>query len=167
MTIYFDLDRVLADFASQAEKYGVLKSNDKINWIKMFLIGSRFWSTMDFCPGAKESFFEISSYCRKNNIQVKILSSVRLASGKIGKIKWCREKLLLDKKDVIIVKRARQKATFADTSTLLIDDNKNNVQKFSDAGGYGFNLCVWDKATFNTLLKLIEDIYNGRRNLNK
>ena len=87
MTVYFDLDRVLADFAKQAEKYGVLKRNNKINWIKMFLIGSVFWSTMEFFPDARESFFKILSYCKENSIQVKILSSVRLASGKRGKIK--------------------------------------------------------------------------------
>lgn len=158
MTIYFDLDRVLADFASQAEKYGILKKNDRVNWIKVFLIGSKFWSSMEFFPDAKEYFFRILSYCKANGIQVKILSSVRLASGKRGKIKWCREKLLLDEENVIIVKNAEKKADFARTDTLLIDDNKNNIQNFISKGGHGFRFFRWSDENFDTLVKQIRGI---------
>ena len=166
MTVYFDLDRVLADFAKQAEKYRVLKKNSRINWKKMVLIGSRFWSTMEFFPDARESFFKILSYCKENSIQVKILSSVRLASGKRGKIKWCMEKLLLGKDDVIIVKRANQKAYFADNDALLIDDTQDNIRNFVSGGGHGFLFRTWDNESCNTVLKLIKDIKNGGNTFN-
>ena len=166
MTVYFDLDRVLADFAKQAEKYGILKKNNRINWIKMFLIGSRFWSAMEYFPSARESFFDILSYCAENSIQVKVLSSVRLASGKKGKIKWCREKLLLGKDDVIIVKRAKHKAYFAAADALLIDDRQENIKNFVSKGGHGFLFSTWNKESCNAVLKLIEDINNGKRTFN-
>lgn len=166
MTVYFDLDRVLADFAKQAEKYGILKKNNRINWVKMFLIGSGFWSTMDFFSGAKESFFEIMSYCKENSMQVKILSSVRLASGKRGKIKWCKEKLFLGKKDVIIVRNAEEKANFAAADTLLIDDSQDNIRNFISRGGHGFLFRTWNDETCNAVLKLIMDISNGKSTFN-
>ncbi len=166
MTVYFDLDRVLADFAKQAERYRILKRNNRINWIKMFLIGSGFWSTMEFFPGARESFFNILSYCKENNIRVRILSSVHLASGKKGKIKWCREMLLLDKKDVIIVRGAEQKADFAASDALLIDDRQDNIRNFASGGGHGFLFHTWDNGTCNIIINLIRDIKNGRNSFN-
>lgn len=166
MTIYFDLDRVLADFAKQADKYKILKKNNRINWIKMSLIGSKFWSSMEFFPDAKEFFFRILSYCRENNIQVKILSSVRLGSGKRGKIKWCKDKLLLDSKDVIIVKSAEQKADFATSDALLIDDSLENVQRFISRGGCSLRFSLWNEETLNAVINLIKGMYNGKSSFN-
>ena len=48
MTVYFDMDRVLVDFAAQAEKYKILKRNQRVNWVKVFLYGEKFWSQMNF-----------------------------------------------------------------------------------------------------------------------
>lgn len=159
MTVYFDMDRVLTDFAAQAEKYGILKRNKRINWIKVFLLGSSFWSTMDYFPGAKESFVKIRSYCKANDIQVKILSSVRIASGKKGKINWCKNKLFLDSNDIIIVKKAWQKADFGTPDALLIDDNEENIHAFITRGGYGFKFSIWNEGTFNAVMKLIQSIH--------
>lgn len=167
MTVYFDMDRVLTDFAAQAEKYDVLKRNERINWVKVFLLGSRFWSTMDFFPMAKESFFKIHSYCKANNIQVKILSSVRIASGKKGKINWCKNKLFLDSKDVIIVKQAWQKADFVAPDALLIDDNEENIRSFITKGGYGFKFCIWNEETCDVILKLIQTIHQKEINFDR
>jgi len=147
MTVYFDLDRVLADFGTQAEKYGILKRNNRVNWLKVFFLGSRFWSTMDFFPGAEKAF--------------KILSSVRIASGKRGKIEWCREKLHLDESDVIIVKSAVQKSNFASADSLLIDDNEDNIRNFTLNGGHAFEFSSWNDASLSAVFKLIEDIFHG------
>ena len=106
MIVYFDMDRVLCDFATQAEKYKALKKNQRVNWVKVFLIGAKFWSEMNFFPEADKYFFLISDYCKQKQVNVRVLSSVRLASGLRGKLKWCREKLNLDPKDIILVKNA-------------------------------------------------------------
>ena len=158
MTVYFDMDRVLTDFARQAEKYNALKKNERVNWVKVFLIGSKFWSEMDFFPGAKDAFFELLSYCSQNGIYVKVLSSVRIASGRRGKIKWCRDNLLLNEKDVIIVKYAEQKADFASEDCLLIDDSDENIRNFISNGGHGFKFRNWNDETCKKILNIIKNI---------
>jgi 5'(3')-deoxyribonucleotidase len=160
MTVYFDLDRVLADFGTQAKKYGILKRNNRVNWFKVFILGSRFWSTMDFFPGAEKAFSQIHSFCMGKGIHVKILSSVRIASGKRGKIEWCREKLHLDESDVIIVKSAVQKSNFASADSLLIDDNEDNIRNFTLNGGHAFEFSSWNDASLSAVFKLIEEIFH-------
>ena len=161
MTVYFDLDRVLADFGPQAKKYKVLKKNNRINWIKVFLLGSHFWSTMALVPNTNLYIKKILSYCDQNNIQVKILSSVRLASGRRGKIKWCKNKLNFTKKNIIIVKSPEEKAKYADKNALLIDDSNENIHNFILKGGHGFKFKAWNDETYNSIIKKIKDISEG------
>ena len=76
------------------------------------------------------------------------------------------EKLLLGKDDVIIVKRANQKAYFAAADTLLIDDRQDNIQNFVSRGGHGFLFRIWDNESCNAVLNLIKDIDNGKSTFN-
>lgn len=160
MIVYFDMDRVLCDFATQAEKYKALKKNQRVNWMKVFLIGAKFWSEMNFFPGADKYFPLIYDYCKQKQVKVNILSSVRLASGFRGKLKWCREKLNLDSKDIILVKDAEMKASFAKYGALLIDDNSDNIKSFIAAGGKGYKFSLWNKETYETILKEIDLLCN-------
>ena len=160
-TVYFDMDRVLCDFASQAAKYKVLKKNNRINWLKVFLIGSRFWSEMPSLPETQEFVPQIINYCKSRNVEVKVLSSVRLTSGHRGKRKWCREHLPLKKDDIILVKKAELKASFAAPSSLLIDDNSENVQAFISGGGQGYKFSLWTKESYKDILRIIDSISSG------
>ena len=114
---------------------------------------------MNYFPDAKESFFKILAYCRANGIHVKVLCSVRIPSVREGKIQWCKNRLLLDEKDIIIVKQAAQKADYAAADALLIDDNEENIKSFISRGGYGFKFSIWNEETFNAILKLIKTVH--------
>ena len=161
MTVYFDMDRVLCDFATQADRYRILKKNSCVNWLKVFLIGSKFWSEMEFFPGTNEYFFKVREYCIKRKVDVKILSSVRLLSGRLGKMKWCRRNLCLGKKDVILVNRAEKKALFASHFSLLIDDNEKNVNGFIRNGGHGYKFVSWNDECYKEIIKTIDFVCNG------
>ena len=52
MIIYFDMDGVLVDFVKQANKYGCFTKKSKVNWKKVIKIGTIFWETMEWLPGA-------------------------------------------------------------------------------------------------------------------
>lgn len=159
MTVYFDMDRVLVDFAAQTRKNKILKKNQRVNWIKVFLYGEKFWSQMDFLYLADYYFRLIFEYCKMKKISVKILSSVRLKSGNKGKLEWCKKNLNLEKKDVILVKTAKNKAKYAATDSFLIDDNIENVEAFLAAGGNAFRFESWNETTFNEICKKIDYVY--------
>lgn len=164
MTVYFDMDRVLVDFAAQAEKYKILKRNQRVNWVKVFLYGEKFWSQMNFLYFADYYFRMISMYCAERNISVKILSSVRLKSGKKGKLNWCRKNLNLEKKDIILVKAAKNKYRYAEANSILIDDSIENIECFEAAGGNAFKFEKWNEITFNEICRKIDCVYERNRN---
>lgn len=157
-TVYFDMDRVLCDFEKQAVKYRVIKKNEKINWIRVGLIGSRYWSTMDWFPNAKNSFFRIKEKCIDLGISIKILSSVKLISGRIGKKIWCKKNLQLSEKDIILVSNAHKKSNYANENTLLIDDNFYNICDFMKECGKTVQLIQWNSDTIEEIMKMITSI---------
>ena len=147
MTVYFDMDRVLVDFAAQAEKYKILKRNQRVNWVKVFLYGEKFWSQMNFLYLADYYFRMISMYCAERNISVKILSSVGLKSGKKGKLNWCRKNLNLEKKDIILVKAAKNKYRYAITVFICSVYKRPKLY-------YGFNaICYLSNGNTRTFIK--------------
>lgn len=164
MTVYFDMDRVLCDFATQAKMYKVLKKNGRINWFKVFLLGSKFWFDMDFFPFANEYFSKIRMYCIAHNVSVKILSSVRLSSGQRGKMKWCIKNLNIQERNVILVKNARKKSFFASPTSFLIDDNEENIHRFVKNNGHGFKFVSWNDETYRHIINTINFICKEEKN---
>ena len=57
---------------------------------------------------------------------------------------------------IILVKNAEMKASFAEDGTLLIDDNSDNIKRFIAAGGKGYKFSLWNKETYETILKEID-----------
>ena len=55
--IYLDMDGTLVDFVSQVNKYGFWRKDkeNKVEWKKVKAMGPRFWSEMDWMPGAEEA----------------------------------------------------------------------------------------------------------------
>lgn len=156
--VYFDMDRVLVNFGEQAEKYNILKKNTRINWWKVFFLGTKFWSEMDFYPNAKESFDKIATVCKEKSIQIKILSSVKLNSGRKGKILWCKEKLNIPERRINLEKDSRDKALYAGRNCLLIDDSEENVSAFIANGGKGYILKEWNETSISQIISIIDEM---------
>lgn len=155
--LYLDMDRVLVDFASNAERYHVLNRKNKILWPLVFLYGEKFWDSMNWFPGAEQAFKVLKDFCVDNEIRIKVLSSVKLKSGKNGKLNWCRKNLGIDDRDVIIVGKAADKSFYSNANSILVDDNEDNAKDFEKSGGHGFKFRKWDDKTIESIKTLLLD----------
>lgn len=153
--LYLDMDRVLVDFEKNAEKYHILNKKNRIRWILVFFYGERFWISMKWFPGAKHAYKILNDFCVDNKIKIKILSSVKLECGKAGKIKWCRENLCIDDRDIIIVTRSSDKSLYANANSFLVDDNEDNIRNFNKSGGVGIKFSKWDNETIKSIETLL------------
>jgi len=143
--IYLDMDGVICDFHSRYRemfKYeaggeGYENKRDKKefskNW-KEFVLTSQF-ENLDWYPGG----IELLEFIKTVNVHVEILSS----SGGIQnhtevrdqKISWLRKNGIFF--PVNIVPGRRVKKYFALHSHVLIDDTKDVIDDFNEAGGIG------------------------------
>ncbi len=153
--IMVDMDGVLTDFnkklselldkpVDQIEDFG----NDPEIWKKIDKAGANFWSDMEWMTDGKELWGYLKKY------DPTILSSPSNHKNSIeGKKIWLKENL--PKIPYFIEKN---KALYADTNTILIDDREKNIKKWEDAGGIG----ILHKNAKDTIKKL-KDIRNKQK----
>jgi len=154
--IYCDMDGVLCDFKSAAEKItgmsiGKWMEDDDINgkW-KPIIDKKDFWYNLPWQPGGQQLWSYI------NNYQPHILSAyVEHASDPNcipGKRSWAVSHLGIPANRINLVKR-KEKQNYAKVNgepALLIDDYIKNVNQFKARGGYG----ILHTSTANTISQL-------------
>lgn len=138
--IYVDMDGVLVDFDKQAALIGFpveeFEADNKVksrfwhNIGKMAHHGFEFWGVMDPMADA----FELWDYVKHHNTEILT------ATGHVGnaceeKSKWAATHL----GDVVVnlVRKSKDKAVFAATNHILIDDRKKSIEPWVAAGGIG------------------------------
>jgi len=135
MRLYVDLDGVLADFhKAMSELLGIKLDrhkgfgNGSEIWVKVDRAGEKFWSEMDWQPGGEELWEALKEY------DPTILSSpTRHESSKTGKRIWVREKL--GESVPVILESKKQK--IASPDAILVDDRREVLDKWTEAGGLG------------------------------
>jgi ADP-ribosylglycohydrolase len=137
MKIYLDMDGTLVDFVSQVTKYDFWRTDkeNKVDWKKVKAMGPRFWSEMDWMPGAEEAFTKLRELESQKKLALYILSSIDFEDGRIGKTDWIKEKTNFQLEKVIFCLEPEDKAKWADKNSWLIDDRKKSLEPFSAAGG--------------------------------
>lgn len=147
--IYLDMDGVLADFDSQfknltgllpkdfEQKYGIEKF-----WSVIPTNTSKFWSGIPWMPDGKK----LRDYTSKYNPTILTAPS-RHKSSEIGKTEW-RDKNMSGVK--MIFKGAKFKHELATPNSILVDDRKDNIERWSNAGGIG----ILHTSTQNTIAQL-------------
>jgi len=157
--IYCDMDGVLCDFESQAEKAtgmpigrwaSLPKSAEK--W-KPVLKFPNFWSSMPWTRDGKTLWSFISKY--NPHILSAYVEQTSDPNCIPGKRKWARTNLGISNTRINLVKR-REKQNFAtrgetfNTPAILIDDYIKNINQFKAKGGIG----IHHTSTANTISQL-------------
>ena len=135
--LYLDMDGTLVDFVSQVNKYGYWRTDkeNKVDWDKVKAMGSRFWSEMDWFPGAKDPFKSFQEWDSQGKIELYILSSIDFDSGVEGKKLWITSHTDFPLEKVIFCVEPGDKVNWADKDSWLVDDRKKSLDPFQQAGG--------------------------------
>ena len=154
--LYCDMDGVLCDFKSQAEKVVGVSINkwmnlSKIDKWKPIVDKTDFWSTLPWMTGGKQLW----SYIKKYNPDILSahVEEVRDPTCIPGKLLWAKRNLGLPNNRINLVRRF-QKKDYAQTGynspAVLIDDYEKNASEFTRRGGIG----IYHTSTSNTIRQL-------------
>ena len=141
MTIYFDMDGVLADFQGYLRKHHTNLPEDLFSipdpefW-KLVKEIPDFWENLLVIKGAKELF----DFAYDNFEEVAILSSPSRHDNRsiVGKVTWLNNNIGDDSTKIYERNfvRSNKKKFFANKNSVLIDDLDSNIDEFKQAGGH-------------------------------
>lgn len=151
--VFLDIDGVLADFRGQCEKLNCI-SGTKVDWSIVHANGTEFWENIEWINESKPFYSWLKKICTEENIELYILTAVHSINGKIGRMNWLKSNLGLDKHHLLIVNFGKEKAYYAEPTSVLIDDYKKNCDQFIEAGGQAIKFDTPNQAK-EDLLKLI------------
>ena len=136
ITLYLDMDGVLADFHKEYDKYDPQREDRKK--FRSAVLEHNIFEVLDFMPDTQELLNHVS---KLQGINIEILTSmgthdpVQGNAAKYQKMKW------LDKYNIPykanFVRNKEEKAQYATPTSILIDDSIGCITPFNAAGGYG------------------------------
>jgi len=136
ITLYLDMDGVIADFHKEYDKIDPNREDRKK--FRHAVTEHRIFEKLDFMPDAQELLNYVS---KLNGVAVEMLTSVGTHDpfqgqcAKEQKLNWLNAKNIPWKAN--FVQDKAQKANYATATSILIDDSIGCINPFNDAGGYG------------------------------
>jgi len=136
ITLYLDMDGVLADFNKEYTKYDPLKEDRKK--FRSAVLEHRIFEKLDFLSDTQELLTHVS---KLKDINIEILTSmgthetVQGDAAKSQKIKWLNEKNIPYRAN--FSRSKEEKAKWATGTSILIDDSVGCISPFVEAGGHG------------------------------
>jgi predicted kinase len=134
--VYCDMDGVLVDFErgyndlTGKKTPGVDSTYDKNDfWSAITKAGAKFWAELNWMSDGQQLWDYIKQYNPK-----LLTAPSREPSSEIGKQEWIDNNL---PSTPVIFKQAKDKKDLAEPNAILIDDRKDNIQQWIDAGGIG------------------------------
>lgn len=147
--VYCDMDGVIVDFEHGYDRLtgrkapGVHSTYNKDDfWGAITKAGKDFWANLEWMPDGKQLW----DYIKQYNPELLTAPS-REESSRIGKQEWVDKHL---SGTPIIFKQAKDKKDLAESNAILIDDRKDNISQWRDAGGIG----ILHTSTSSTIKKL-------------
>lgn len=136
ITLYLDMDGVIADFNKEYTKLDPEKADRKR--FRQAVTEYHIFEKLDFMPDAQELLNHVS---RLHGVKVEMLTSMgthdpfQANMAQMQKLKW------LDMKNIPyranFVHNKQEKARFATPTSILIDDSIGCISPFIEAGGHG------------------------------
>lgn len=136
ITLYLDMDGVLADFHKEYTKYDPLKADRKK--FRDAVLNHNIFEKLDFMPDTQELLNHVS---RLNGVTIEILTSMgthepfQANAAKIQKLNWLDYKNIPYRANFVHSKA--EKAKYATPRSILIDDSAGCISPFIEAGGHG------------------------------
>jgi 5'(3')-deoxyribonucleotidase len=156
ITLYLDMDGVLADFHKEYDKIDPNREDRKR--FRHAVIEDHIFEKLDFMPDTQELLNHVS---KLHGVRVEILTSMGTHDpfqgecAKMQKLKWLAAKNIPYKAN--FTRNKEEKSQYATNRSILIDDSAGCIAPFIDKGGHGI-LHVSASATIrildSTLLQL-------------
>jgi predicted kinase len=134
--VYCDMDGVLVDFErgyndlTGKKTPGVDSTYNKEDfWGAITKAGSKFWADLNWMPDGQQLWDYINQYNPK-----LLTAPSREHSSVIGKKEWISKNI---PGTPVVFRQAKDKKDLAEPNAILIDDRKDNIQQWIDAGGIG------------------------------
>lgn len=147
ITVYIDLDDVLADF----DKTFQMDKFDRDEF-KRKVMDERLFETLDFMPNAENLIRTLERYDDEFGLNIEILSSLGAPNDRIlqdvvanQKCNWLESKGLHHYSKNFTIHKGFKKL-FATPKSILIDDCAQNIWDFDENHGHGF---LYDDSTVN------------------
>jgi len=136
ITLYLDMDGVLADFNKEYVKYDPEKADRKR--FRSAVMDHNIFEKLDFMPDALQLIRHVS---KLQNIRVEILTSMGTHEPQQAHQAMCQKTAWLKAKNIPykanFVNNKAQKANYATPESILIDDSIGCISPFIAAGGHG------------------------------
>jgi 5'(3')-deoxyribonucleotidase len=136
ITLYLDMDGVLADFNKAYIKFDPKKEDRKR--FRSAVMDYKIFEDLDFMPDTQELLNHVS---RLQNVHIEILTSmgthdpVQGNETKRQKLKWLDEYNIPYKAN--FVRSKVEKSEYANEHSILIDDSVGCISPFIKGGGHG------------------------------
>jgi 5'(3')-deoxyribonucleotidase len=136
ITLYLDMDGVLADFHKEYVKYDPDKSDRKK--FRASVLQHNIFEKLDYMPDTQELLNHVS---KLNDVNIEILTSmgthepIQGAAARMQKQKWLNAHNIPYKAN--FVRNKAEKAQYATLTSILIDDSPGCISPFIEKGGHG------------------------------
>lgn len=159
ITLYLDMDGVIADFNKTYLKYDPKKEDRKR--FRQSVMEYKIFEELDLMPDALQLLNHVKQVKTMMNVHVEILTSMGTHDPIQGKEAARQKQVWLNKHGITykanFVRSKQEKSNYATPTSILIDDSIGCISPFNAKGGHGIlhtNAADTNKILDTTILQI-------------